>query len=278
MNTPYASHLTAGAEHQLPGGWAVSADYVFVRGFDQLRRRDLNAPPNGTSQRPNPLLGRQLIHESTGRRDHHALLVSAEQRFARRWAFSASYTLSKTMSDSEARNSVALPTDQYNLTADWGTADVDGRHNLVLTGQWTLPFQLQIAGILHVRSAFPFDVTSGRDTNNDGRSGDRPDPDPNGPFPTNGVTEFGRFPIPVNRPGTLTRNAFRGADFRRLDVRISKSLSIAGRRLELLAEAFNATNYVNCNAFTSSIQSALFGRPQSAQDSRQVQLGVRFDF
>ncbi len=278
MNTPSASHLTAGVKQELAGGYAVSADYVFVRGFDQLRRRDLNAPPNGRTQRPDPTVGRRLIHEATGNRKHHALLVTAERRFSARWRFNASYTLSSTKADSEARNSTTLPTDQYNLSADWGPADVDVRHNFVITGQVVLPGDVHVAGIVQLRSAAPFNVVSGRDTNNDGRSGDRPDPDPNGPFPTNGNTANGRFSIPANRPGTLSRNAFRGPDFRRLDVRISKVLPFGRRRLEVIAEAFNATNRVNYGSFTSSIQSAFFGRPQSAQDPRQVQIGLRIDF
>jgi hypothetical protein len=128
------------------------------------------------------------------------------------------------------------------------------------------------------RSAYPFSPTSGRDTNNDSRSGDRPDADPNGRYPTNGVTAYGRFSIPVNRPGTLSRNAFRGPDFSQLDLRLSKVFPIGQQRLELIAEAFNLTNRVNYNSYTSSIQSVFFGLPQSSGSARQVQLGARFDF
>src|SRR5262249_55512738 len=226
-------------------GFAVSADYLYVRGFDQLRRRDLNAPQNGTTVRPDPTAGRVLLHQSTGNRTYHGLIIGAERRFARRWRFTAAYTLSKTMSDSEARNSTTLPTDQYNLGADWGPADNDARHNFVGTGQVTLPFDVQLAAILQIRSAFPFNVVSGRDTNNDSRAGDRPDPAINGPYPVNGILTYGTFTIPVNRPGTLPRNAFRGPDFRSLDLRVSKVLSMGKRRVEILAEAFDLTNHVN---------------------------------
>jgi hypothetical protein len=53
---------------------------------------------------------------------------------------------------------------------------------------------------------------------------------------------------------------------------------MAKRRLELMVEAFNVTKRVNFNSYTGSIQSQFFGRPQSADNPRQVQLGVRFDF
>jgi len=278
MNTPYALHVTGGMKQDLGDGFSVSADYVYVRGYDQLRRRDLNAPVNGTTVRPDPASGRVLIHESTGRRAHHALLVTADRRFSNRWRMNGSYTLSSTKSDSEARNSTALPTDQYNLSADWGPADVDARHNLTLTGHVTLPLDIQFAGIMQWRSAFPFSPASGRDTNNDSRSGDRPDPDPNGRYPTNGVTKFGQFSIPVNRPGTLPRNAFRGPNFAQLDMRLSKLFMVGPKRIELIAEAFNVTNRINYNSYTTSIQSVFFGLPQSAMARRQVQLGARFDF
>src|SRR5262249_20676461 len=109
MQTPYSAQATFGAKRDLGGGFAVSADYLYVRGYDQLRRRDLNAPANGTSLRPDPRMGRVLIHETTGKRDYHGLVLGVERRFVERWRFTAAYTLSKTMSDSEARNSTTLP-------------------------------------------------------------------------------------------------------------------------------------------------------------------------
>lgn len=224
-------------------------------------------------------MGRELIHEGTGLRTYNGLILNAERRFGQRWRFSAAYTLSSSWSDSEARNSTTLPTDQYNLHADWSPSDNNARHNLVVTGQVTLPFDIQMSAIYQYRSAYPFNVTSGRDTNNDSRSGDRPDPDPNGRYPTNGNVKYGTFSIPVNRPGTLPRNAFRGPDWARMDFRLSKVVPLGGkRRVEVLAEAFNAFNRTNFNSYTSSIQSSLFGYSQSADTPRQVQLGLRFDF
>jgi hypothetical protein len=91
--------------------------------------------------------------------------------------------------------------------------------------------------------------------------------------------KYGTFSIPVNRPGTLPRNAFRGPDWARMDFRLSKVVPLGGkRRVEVLAEAFNAFNRTNFNSYTSSIQSSLFGYSQSADTPRQVQLGLRFDF
>ena len=278
LSQPYSVQATGGVKHDFGNGFAVSANYLFNHGVGQIRRRDLNAPVNGSTVRPDTTMGRELIHEASGLRTYNALVLGAERRFGQRWRFTAAYTLSSTWSDSEARNSTTLPTDQYNIHADWSPADNDARHNLVLTGQVTLPFEIQLAGIYQYRSAYPFNVVSGRDTNNDSRSGDRPDLNPNGTYPTNGVTQYGMFSIPVNRPGTLPRNAFRGPDWARTDLRLSKAFPFGKRRLEVLAEAFNAFNRVSYGSYTGSIQSKYFGLPQSANNPRQVELAVRFDF
>ncbi len=279
MGQPYSYQGTAGVKHDFGNGFAVGANYMYNHGLGQIRRRDENAPPNGTTIRPNPAMGRMLVHENGGTRTYNGLVLNAERRFGQRYRFSAAYTLSSNWSNSEARNSTTLPTDQYNLNADWSPADNDARHNLVLTGQVTLPLAIQMSAIWQYRSAYPFNVVSGKDTNNDSRSGDRPDADPNGKYPTNGVTQYGRFSIPVNRPGTLQRNAFRGPDFTRLDFRLSKLFPLgAKRRVEVLAEAFNLTNRVNYGGYTSSIQSSSFGKSASASAPFQAQLGLRFDF
>lgn len=170
MTQPYSVQATGGVKHEISNGFAVSADYLYNKGTGQLRRRDLNAPVDGTTVRPDATIGRVLIHESTGRRQYHALILSAERR------------------------------------------------------------------------------------------------------------TYGTFSIPVNRPGALGRNAFRGPDFARFDVRVSKVIRFGKQRVELLAEAFNATNRVNFGSYTSSIQSNYFSLPQSANNPRQVQPGIRFNF
>jgi hypothetical protein len=147
LGQPYSYQATAGVKHDFGNGFAVGANYLYNHGLHQIRRRDLNAPVNGTTVRPDPTMGRELIHEGTGLRTYNGLILNAERRFGQRWRFSAAYTLSSSWSDSEARNSTTLPTDQYNLHADWSPSDNNARHNLVVTGQVTLPFDIQMSAI-----------------------------------------------------------------------------------------------------------------------------------
>jgi hypothetical protein len=50
------------------------------------------------------------------------------------------------------------------------------------------------------------------------------------------------------------------------------------RRLELLADVFNATNQRNWATFDGVVSNATFGRPTSSGEPRQVQVGIRVDF
>ena len=54
LETPYAHHLATGVERELPGQIALSADVVYVRGFEQLSTLDYNplVPSLGPNRRP----------------------------------------------------------------------------------------------------------------------------------------------------------------------------------------------------------------------------------
>jgi hypothetical protein len=82
-----------------------------------------------------------------------------------------------------------------------------------------------------------------------------------------------------------TLNSGRGADFKQLDVRLSKKFRLGGRTvIEVIGEGFNLTNADNPNTYVANQTSALFGRPtRFAGDFRQseqrlFQIGARFEF
>ena len=86
------------------------------------------------------------------------------------------------------------------------------------------------------------------------------------------------FISPGTRPGNLPRNAGRGPSFWQLDARIAKRIRIGRAHAEVLVEAFNVANHTNFGTAVGNLASGLFGRPNSAFDARQVQLGFRFEF
>jgi len=102
------------------------------------------------------------------------------------------------------------------------------------------------------RSALPYNITTGSDDNLD-----------------LAVTD---------RPIGVSRNSARGAAAWQIDVRLSKIFVMGRRRIELLADVFNATNQPNWATFDGVVSNATFGRPTSSGDPRQVQIGMRVDF
>jgi hypothetical protein len=108
-------------------------------------------------------------------------------------------------------------------------------------------------------SALPFNVLLNYDRNNDTSLNDRP---------------FG-----------VGRNTGRGFDFLSLDLRLSRSFQMSERwQLQTMVESFNTMNRSNWavpnNVIGSGIGAPLatFGRPTSAFDPRQLQLGLRLNF
>ena len=187
------------------------------------------------------------------------------------------YTLSAYKTTTEAEN--ALPQqDDFNVDDSYGYGNFDQRHRAVISGYATLPFDIQVGGVLAARSALPFNITTGRDNNRNTNVNDRPDLAPGASVETSDMTDRTQFVDPGTRAGNLPRNAGRGPAFWQLDLRLAKRVRLGRASVEGLIEAFNVTNHVNFNNPVGNLASSLFGRPNSANDPRQVQLGVRIEF
>ncbi|MGE3844665.1 MAG: hypothetical protein AB7I50_24120, partial [Vicinamibacterales bacterium] len=69
------------------------------------------------------------------------------------------------------------------------------------------------------------------------------------------------------------------APTKNIDVRLTTALALPnGQRMELFAEAFNVTNFVNMNGFSNNVLLPTFNIATGAQDARQVQWGARYSF
>ena len=274
---PRAYHTTAGAQRELAGGISVSVDYVRSTGRNLIRLVDTNPvlPPAFT--RPDPARGFVRVLESTGFSDYDGLLVAAKSRLGDRGVLQVAYTLSRYKTTTEAEN--ALPQqDDLNKDDSYGYGNYDQRHRAVISAYGMLPGEIQIGGVLTARSALPFNITTGRDNNRNGNTTDRPDLATGARAGTDDMLNRASFVDPGTRAGNLPRNAGRGASFWQLDARVAKRIRVGRAQAEALIEAFNVTNRVNYNSPVGNLASALFGRPNSALDARQVQLGVRFEF
>ena len=106
--------------------------------------------------------------------------------------------------------------------------------------------------MLTARSALPYNITTGVDTNRD--------------------TFF------TDRPAGVGRNSGRGAAFWQADIRLSRRVRLRRARLEVLGEIFNVSNRRNWIGHIGDKRSSRFGMPTAATGAREVQLGVRVEY
>ncbi len=274
---PRSYNTTIGVQRELTPGFSVSADYVSSRGRKLIRIVDTNPVLQGTFTRPDPTRGFVRTLESTGYSNYDGLLFSVTKRFGSRAQVGGAYTLSSTKTTTEAENGVAQQ-DDTNKNDSYGYGNFDQRHRAVVNGTVTLPFGVQLAGVLVARSGTPFNITTGADNNRNQVANDRPNLAPGARAGTDDMLRRESFAAPGTLPGNLPRNAGRGPGYWQLDVRASKRFAFGATRLELLVEAFNLDNHTNLQNPIGNLASAAFGRSVAADPSRQVQLGVRFEF
>jgi hypothetical protein len=274
IRTPESRSVSLGVKRELIAGFAVSADGVYSRGYNQFNNRDLNPRDPVSGLRPDPNFLRITQYETEGHAWYKALLMSLERRGAKGPGFGVSYTLSRTIRDVEGF--LFLAQDQLNPAADKSLASNNRTHQLVGRMNWALPGGFQVAGIVQYRSGTPWNVTTGRDNNGDTEQNDRPDlANPNG----NRLDRSTYFSDFTGRVGNLGRNANIGPSFVTLDARVSKFVQMQRLRLEAFIEAFNATNKVNLGSPVGNLRSSTFGTSTSIQgNQRQVELGFRLDF
>ena len=134
---------------------------------------NINAPrADGT--RPDPTAGTITDIQSTAASAFDALNVGFNMSNPdRRIFFAMNYQLSRTINETDSPFSLAA--DAYNLAAERGPALFDARHRLM--GFTNFPLfnrRLTMGWSYRVQSALPYNITSGRDDNNDTISNDRP--------------------------------------------------------------------------------------------------------
>ncbi len=254
--TPHTDQASVGVQRQIGRQIGLAVDLVRARGYHLPVGRDLNYPDLTTGARPDPepSLKQIIVAETRGESWYTGLQVGVGGRPARRYGYSIAYTWSSSENDTDGTGAANFPQDQTkSLRVDRGPTPLDAHHQFTARGTADAPFGLRVATVVYARSALPYNVTTGADTNNDGVTNDRP--------PDHG------------------RNDARGAALFEADVRVSKFLYAGKTRIELLAEVFNVTNHVNWTSYTGNQAAGpFFGQPTDAGPPRQLQIGVRIDF
>jgi hypothetical protein len=280
IKSAYSQQANIQIERELSGAMSLSVGYLHSRGEHIILSRNVNVPRFTATEaasrgianlgRPDPRFANVSRFESSGDSFYDGMIVSFKRRF-NGWAQArVSYTLSKAIDD-VGNAFFFTPQDNANLRDERGPADNDQRHRLALSGSFDAPrasnganaLRRSLSGfrlnyIFQYASRLPFNVLTGTDRNNDTNVNDR--------------------------PAGLGRNTGRGFDSASLDLRISRRLTFGERAsLEVIAEGFNVLNRVNLqlpnNIFGAGLTPLTsFGKPTAADNPRQIQFGLRFNF
>ncbi len=304
MNAPYLFLTTASYQQALPGRLSATFSYSWANGVHLLRTRNINAPlPDNPNLRPQPALGPILQYESSGRSKRHEFGVSVQGDFSEKFSFNASYRLAFARSDTDAANSA--PANSYDLSTEFGRTQTDQRHRFYFEAYAELPWHVRLSPSINVASGAPFNITTGSDDNSDTLFTDRPAfANPSDPGAV--VTPFGIFnPHPVAGDRIIPRNLGRGPGEVSMDLNLSKTFAFGGSSnstdeqrngaaaargekrhllrernysLTVSVDVYNLLNHANFGEFVGVITSPLFGRANSAERPRRINLEVRFSF
>ncbi len=251
----------------------VTAMYDRMREHHRFRLRNLNAPFDATSAvlrscqpeqpaetciRPAPDRGDVVNLESSANELRDTLRLSARQRFGI-LNVSANYWFQRVLAD--ALPNADLPSDHYNLRADWSRASFP-RHNLNTTVNAALPLGIFLTNSMSTNSGRFYSITTGRDDNRDSQVNDRP-------------------------PG-VARNSGNGPKYLNFNFNVSKAFFFGQRsgsgtggsstNLNVFVNLTNAFNAVHYGLPSGVMTSPNFGKSTSAADPREVEIGLRFQF
>jgi hypothetical protein len=252
MRTPYTDQVSVGVQRRVRTSTAVTVDLVRALGAHLPVGGDLNYPDPATHARPDPTLDQIIVTQTRGQSWYTGLQASVTQQLPPRYAYSVGYTWSSSENDTDGR--AAFPQDETRLLDDRGPAANDARHRVTASGTLNLPFACRLSTVVTASSALPYNITTGpNDKNLDGVSGNE-------------------------RPDGVGRNSARGSAYFGADIRFSKTFGSGRRRLEMLIEAFNATNHANWSDYNGVQGNLKYGLPTNAGPPRQLQLGARWNF
>jgi len=293
FENPQTLRMSLGYEREIFANFAIGIDLIYSRSRDLQSKQDQNLAPTDELTvdgrtvyerfRVEPSFGRIVMFRSDARATSRSVVLSAHKRFSNRWFLDASYTWSDIRDNGSNQRSLSrgfyFPEDQYNIEADWGPANFDVRHKIVVSGGVYLPYGFMVSGYVFARSGFPYSAYHRWfDLNGDGyQESER------SVIETDGV--YYHYP----------RNTFRQPSFVTTNLRLSKSFSLgSGTEVEILGEVFNLFNranwyttqwklstgcdyawygeWIQCRTFDDFGENNHVGRP------RQYQLGLRFRF
>jgi outer membrane receptor protein involved in Fe transport len=275
---PYTQQGSFGVEYGLARDISVGASYLYVKGTNLSRTRDLNlgvpvqsslfvlATPDsvvnpasdprlsflrhpGATAPTRPIAGFGRISQFEGSADsvYNALALTVKKRFARHFQIEASYTWSKVIDNTPDQTSVVVgggddaKQTQYSfsLADDRGLGAADVPHRFVASGVWDLSYFGGLKGAAN-------QIVNGWELAGILQiAANQPISELVGAdLNNNGNNRTDRSPF-------IGRNTLREGRFQSVDLRVTKSFFLREDRIRLqfIGEMFNAFNRLNIGGY-----------------------------
>jgi hypothetical protein len=227
LDAPYNVQASLGVERQLPRNFTLSANLLATWGRRQLRSRNINAPGADGVQPLGAAAGNVYQMEATGRLDQYQAILGVNNRLSRRLTVFARGFFSRARSDTDGVGT--FPAYQYDLAGEYSRAAIDVPVRFVLGGNVVGPWGVRLSPFVIASSGRPYNITIGRDLNDDSLFTDRPSfaTDPN----ASGVVSTPYGLLDTRGVGAvIPRNLGDGPGFYGVNLRLSKSISLGGHR------------------------------------------------
>jgi len=299
---------SADLQHEIGADVVLDVQYLASRTTNLDRSFFNNTPLPGAggidARRPNQAFREIRTITNDLIANYDAVTLGARRRMVKGFLVNAHYTWSKTRDMATHSNGGGRIVNNYDIYSDYGPANWDVPHRLVVSYVWDMPFYQdsengllkgvlggwQVAGVSTIQSGMPLNVIIQTDRANIGQPNQRPNlvnadvefgcqSNPNGLGLVNCIdpTAFAQ-PDPFTF-GNTPRNYLRGPKYSSTDVSFMKLIQVGGnRRIQLRAEVFNIFNQVNWLAPGLTLGTASFGVISSAEPMRRAELGLKFLF
>jgi hypothetical protein len=263
---------------------------------------------NNTNQRRvlnliNPAQGQYYagvnMIDDGGTSTYNGLNLSVQKRLSRGFTMLANHTWSHCIGDSfetqlGIADAVSRPGNRRANRGNCTTSDVRHVFNLSMVMQspkfsshalQTIAGNWQLSPILKIKSGSFFTVTTGVDNALTGQANQTPNPVPGTNFyVANKTVDHWLDPAAFVSPamgtyGSLGYNSIVGPGYVQFDMALSRTFSLAEKKsLQLRGEAFNLPNHENLNNPVATLNSGSFGKVQSGNPPRIIQLALKLVF
>ena len=298
----YGDTVTGGISRQLMPSLAVHVDGVYTNLRTLSRTQNINQPvpvydfttmtaeqaatvatfttAQLNARRPMDTWGNITQLVSSGWHDYRALYVRLDKRYASNYQYIVSYTREWTT------NNVANINDYYHPELQTGPSG--RKHTLVASGSGRLPLGIIAGAVWTIRTALPFDASSGYDLTGDGAI----DPVPGVTTNMGGRDSEGTAKLlglvndwrRVRNMAPIPASQIESSDYNRVDIRVSRPFTLGGSHsIEISAQVLNLFGRDNLiggtgGTFINNSLSSQYGTYAVAGARQEVELGIRYRF